>query len=99
MGGSDMVKSLTKMFNRIKNELSVPNQIQIADISCIYKGKGEKNNLENDRGIFGLARVKQILEKTMYNEIYPTIDLNMSDSNAGAGQQRNIRNHLPYPCE
>ena len=68
--------------------------MQIADITCLYKGKGEKNDLENDRGIFGLPRIKQIIEKIIYNEVYPTIDSNMSDSNAGARQHRNIRDHL-----
>ena len=48
------------MCNKFKECQTVPELIQIADITCIYKGKGPKNDLANERGIFGIPRIKQI---------------------------------------
>ena len=36
IGGSDIKVSITKMINKMKDEISVPDLIQIADITCIY---------------------------------------------------------------
>ena len=50
--GVDLQKSLLVMFNRIKIEFTIPELMQLANIVSIYKGKGAKNDLQNDRGIF-----------------------------------------------
>ena len=78
----------------MKESQTVPYLLQVADITCIYKGKGDKNDLANERGIFGIPRIKQIFEKLIYEDIYDTVDINMSDSNAGARKKRNCRDHL-----
>ena len=66
----------------------------MSNITTIYKKKGSKHELENDRGIFGLSLFKKIIDKLIYKEKYPLIDEQMSDSNIGARQKKNIRNHL-----
>ena len=94
IAGSDLRASVKNMCNSIKEKMTVPDILQIADITCLYKGKGAKNDLANERGIFGIPRLKQILEKLIYEDKYDTIDHNMSDSNAGERKRCNGRNHL-----
>ena len=82
------------LMNRLKKELHIPAFMQLADIVAIYKGKGDKLSLENDRGIFILNIFRSIMMKMIYAEKYEIIDQNMSDSNVGARRKKSIRNHL-----
>ena len=59
----------------------------------VNKGKGDKADLDNDRGIFTLTVLRMILDKVIYMEEYEKIDQNMSDSNAGARKEKKCRNH------
>ena len=61
---------------------------QFANITSIYKGKGDKNDLENERGIFGINILRSILLKIIYNDEYENIDENMSYSNVGGKKSR-----------
>ena len=92
--GKDFKKSLLMLLNRLKKELHIPAFMQLADIVAIYKGKGDKLSLENDRGIFILNIFRSIMMKMIYAEKYEIIDQNMSDSNVGARRKKSIRNHL-----
>ena len=65
-----------------------------SNITSIYKNKGSRLSLENDRGIFIQTTLKKILDQTIYSEVYEDIDKSMSDSNIGARKERNIRDHL-----
>ena len=56
--------------------------------------KGDRQNLENDRGIFNLVIIRKILDKLIYQDNFEIIDSKMSDSNVGARKKRNIRDHL-----
>ena len=78
--GSDLQSSLLLIFNRIKSEFDIPEMMQFANIISIYKGKGEKNDLQNDRGIF-IISLRAIMMKIVYNEEYEAINSNMLDSN------------------
>ena len=50
--------------------------------------------LSNDRGIFLLVILRKVLDKLVYQDKYPDLDLKMSDSNIGARKGKNVRNHL-----
>ena len=50
--GKDLQASLLMMLNQSKFEIDIPKFMEIAYIVSIYKGKGEKIDLQNDRGIF-----------------------------------------------
>ena len=76
--GTDLKNSMLILSNKVKLELELPVFMEIANIISIYKGKGDKLDLTNDRGIFK----------------YSIVDSNMSDSNIGARKGKNIRNHL-----
>ena len=41
-----------------------------------------------------MTKIRSILDKMIYNDIYTTVDSNMSSSNIGARKKRNIRDHL-----
>ena len=78
----------------------IPMFITLSNITTIYKNKGSRLDLENDRGIFIISTIKKILNKLIYNNYYNDIDENMADSNRGKEIQKhkepqddNIWNH------
>ena len=93
-GGRDLKLSLLKLLNLVKVKQVYPSILQPSNITSLYKSKGEKSDLNNDRGIFNVVKVRSILDKLIYNEKYELIDSNMSCSNIGARKGRNIRDHL-----
>ena len=94
VGGKDFQVSFLLMANKIKNEIYVPKFMQYATIVSIYKGKGSKMELDNERGIFIVNIFRSVLMKMIYNDKYETVDKSMSDSNVGARKHKNIRNHI-----
>ena len=94
MIGSDLEGAILQLVNGIKAEFFIPYNLQLSNITTIYKKKGSKHDLENDRGIFGLSVFRKIIDKLIYHEKYPLLDEGMSDSNVGARKKRNIKNHL-----
>ena len=82
------------MLNNIRKNCSIPDFIEWADVTSLYKGKGERLDLKNESGIFIVSVFRSILMKLIYNEKYETIDKSMSDSNVGARKNKNIRNHI-----
>ena len=92
--GQDIFKSLTKLFNLIKYEVEVPDFFELMSITSLYKNKGLKSDLSNERGIFGISKVRSIFEKLIYSEFYGKVDGNMSFSNVGGRKNRNIRDNL-----
>ena len=63
VAGTDLKKSMLKFFNKMKTENYIPEFVRKADVTTIYKGKGEKFDLENDRGIFLVTTFRSILMK------------------------------------
>ena len=82
------------MFNLVKNQQVYPDIFQVSNISSFYKNKGAKNDLNNDRGVFNVVKLRSILDKLIYNSKYEIIDQNMSCSNIGGRKNKNIRDHL-----
>ena len=71
------------MMNRIREFCLIPEFVQWANITSLYKGKGDRLDLTNERGIFIVSIFRGILMKLIYNEKYEVIDKKMSDSNVG----------------
>ena len=92
--GSDLLKSLVLLNNGIKETFFFPEYMLIENITTIFKNKGSRFDMDNDRGIFILTVLKKILDNLIYNDKYKDIDNGMSDSNIGARKDRNIKNHL-----
>ena len=94
VAGSDLFNSLLTLCNMVKIECKIPKFVELSNITSIFKNRGSKQDLDNDRGIFSVTCVRSIIDKLIYNEYYPTIDSNMSDSNVGGRQNRSIRDNL-----
>ena len=92
--GSDLKRSMLILFNNIKKTRKFPAFMQLANICAIYKGRGDVNDLDSDRGIFLVSLFRTIMMKMIYKDKYPIIDKAMSDSNIGARKQKNIINHI-----
>ena len=92
--GKDLKMSMQKLFNLVKNKQIYPKIFQAANITSLYKQKGEKSDLNSDRGIFNVVKIRSILDRLIYNEKYEEINKSMSCSNIGARKERNIRDHL-----
>ena len=91
--GADLIKSITVLMNRIKDQCYIPEFIRFKNVSAMYKNRGSRLDLDNDRGIMTTTILNSILQKLIHKDIYPLIDENMTDSNVGARRGRNIRNH------
>ena len=94
VAGHNLKLSLLHMFNKMKETNEIPEFVRLADISTIYKGKGPKTELINERGIFVVTILRNILMKLIYFDYYAIIDKSMSDSQVGARKNKNIRNHI-----
>ena len=94
VAGKDLENSMLKMFNKMKEEITIPEFMSFVNIVCIYKGKGSKLELKNDRGIFIINVLKSIFMKMVWKDIYDTLDENMSDSIIGGRKEKGIRNHI-----
>ena len=81
-------------FNGMKSELAVPGFFEEMSITSFFKNKGLRSELKNDRGVFGVVKLRSIFDKLIYKDVYPTIDQNLSCSNVGGRKGRNIRDHL-----
>ena len=77
MAGKDLQDFLLMLFNSIKVNNKIPAYMKIADISAIYQGKGSKNDLVNERGIFVVSIFRSILMKLLYNDKIETLEENI----------------------
>ena len=92
--GNNLKISMLHIFNKIKENNEIPDFVRMADISTIYKGKGSKSELVNERGIFVVSILRNILMRLIYLDYYPTLEKSMSDSQVGARKGKGIRNHI-----
>ena len=81
--GYDLRHSILRMFNMVKKKQIYPQIFQSANISSFYKNKGDKSDLNNDRGVFNVVKIRFILDKMVYSDIYGKVDASMSSSNIG----------------
>ena len=65
--GPDVYESLCKLFNMSKNDLEVPDFFESMSITSLYKSKGLKSDILNERGYFNLPKVKSLLDKVIYS--------------------------------
>ena len=69
---------MLRMFNMIKRKQIYPQIFQSANISSFYKKTGNKSDLNNDRGVFNLVKIRSIHDKLVYSDIYGIVDASMS---------------------
>ena len=91
--GSDLKDSMLLMFNKLKKEKLIPKFMNKTYITTIPK-KGCRLKLENERGIFRVSVIRNILMRLIYNQKYPEIDRNISDCQMGGRQRKGCRNNI-----
>ena len=94
LAGKDLKLALVGLMNLVQIYLFLPEYMEYADITSIFKNKGSRMELSGDRGIFILGVLRKILDKLLYLDKYQDLETNMSDSNIGARKKKNVRNHL-----
>ena len=94
VAGDDLKLAILKLMNKIKEKQVYPERIKLCNISSIWKKKGNKNDFESYRGIFRVTIFRSILDRLIYNDVYETIDSNLTDCNVGARKHRNIRDNI-----
>ena len=92
--GEDFELAILSLVNGMKTNQFFPNYVIKENIATIYKGKGSRLSLQNDRGIFLQTILKKIFDGLLYKDKYDHIDKSMSDSNIGARKKKMITNHL-----
>ena len=94
VAGEDLINATRIIMNRMKDELTVPENINVCNVTNLYKNKGDRTQYNSYRGIFRTAVLRNILEKLLYNDEYETIDSNLTDCNVGSRRGRNVRDNL-----
>ena len=92
--GQDLECALLSLFNGIKNTLIMQEFMIKLNITTIFKNKGSRFDMKNERGIFILSSFRKILDKLLYLEKYEDINAHMSDSNIGARKEKQVKDHL-----
>ena len=93
VAGDDLKLAILLLVNRIKDNLILPEAFKLCDITSIFK-KGSRSEFTNYRGIFRVIIYRSILDRLVYNDIYPEVDSNLSDANVGSRKGRNVRDNL-----
>ena len=94
VAGKDLKLAILKLMNKIKTDQAFPKEMELCDISSVYKRKGCRNSFNSYRGIFRVSFLRCILDRLIYNDEYEIIDNNLTDSNVGARKGRNIRDNI-----
>ena len=96
--GSDLRLSILLLMNKIKRTFTEPEFMKMANVTSFWKGKGAKDDIENERGIFILCILRMIKDRLIHNDTKKVTV--MSDSQVGARNEFSIRNHLfiIYSC-
>ena len=92
--GKDLKLAVLNLMNKVKTQQKVPKCMQLCNISSIYKHKGPRRKYSSYRGIFRITVLRSILDRLIYNDMYETMDSNLTDCNVGNRKSRNIRDNL-----
>ena len=88
IAGSDLKQSMLLLFNQIKGQQRIPEFFKLANITAIYKGKGDMNDILNERGVFIVTIYRSILMKLINRDISGIVESNMSDSQIGSRRNK-----------
>eukprot|EP00092_Neocalanus_flemingeri_P018346 GFUD01019855.1.p1 GENE.GFUD01019855.1~~GFUD01019855.1.p1 ORF type:complete len:188 (-),score=16.48 GFUD01019855.1:408-971(-) len=70
------------MFNKLKQTKMIASVMNVANITTVPK-QGSRLELKNERGIFRVSVLRNIMMRLIYNRKYPGIDKKMSDCQMG----------------
>ena len=73
IAGDDLIHAVTKLINRIKNELNFSHLLQLCNVTHLYKKKGDRAQYNSYRGIFRTPVLSNILDKLLHIDEYETV--------------------------
>ena len=63
VAGEDLLKTVTKLMNKIKDSpKEYPTNLDLCNITSIYKNKGDKSDFNLHRGVFRTTTLRNILD-------------------------------------
>lgn len=86
-GGENLKNEILKLFENIYHTENIPEQWKLSYIVNIDKGKKDKEDLNNKRGISLCSNIGKIFEKIIVNRL--NTELNFTEAQAGARTNRN----------
>ena len=87
--GDNLKMLMLTMFNKLKKTKTIPKFMNMANITTVPK-KGSRLKLENERGIFRVSVIRNILMRLIYNSKYNLIDQNISDCQMGERKSKSL---------
>ena len=93
-GGKDVILAIVKLMNGIKSAQTFPDCLKPCNITCLYKNKSSRKDLNMYRRLFRVTIFRNILYRLIFNNEYETVVHNLTDSNVGGRRGRNIRDNV-----
>ena len=88
-----LAKSLKLLFNTISNKSTFPDHWKRGEVVPIFKD-GDKQNVKNYRGVFLLDCVSKVLERLIFEKLYPRVESLLSDDQHGFRKGRSTTTQM-----
>ena len=98
-GGDDITKTLKHIFNELMRKGTVPKRWKQMKIKSIYKNRGERTKMKNQRGIFLTNIVSKVFERVLLNRNREKIDEATSEFQCGGRKGRSTISLICSPQE
>ena len=87
-------KSIHVMLNEISKTRNIPLEWQTMKIKSIYKNKGSRKQMKNQRGLFITNILSKLMEKILYNRNVQVLRNGISEYQCGSMKNRGTADHL-----
>ena len=88
------MEALLHIFNLVMKKGRPPKAWKRVNIKSLYKNKGDKRDLNNQRGIFLLSAVQKLFEKMILDRIMNRLEMSFTEYQNGARKNRSTADHL-----
>ena len=82
------------MLNEVVKHVTIPNESEYMKIKSIYKGKGDKNEMNNQIGIFITDILSKFLERIIHTRNKKNLREGISEHQNGSMEKRSIYDNL-----
>ena len=89
-GGEELRETLLNLLNEILRSQEIPDRWKQMNIKAIYKNKGDRREMKNQRGIFITNIISKIFEKIISNRNEQCVRKYLSSFQCGSRKQRSI---------
>ena len=91
-GGPNIHNTLLNVFNEILITEKIPNKWKESEIISIYKGKGDREKMENKRGITLASNLVKLFERIINNRLVKYLEF--TEGQAGGRKERSTIDQL-----